>query len=64
MVLDTNFTALTEAYNSYDTSKTCKGNVAFLVNARAVSNVTGLEIGQTVDGWESNAFHYFSGVVI
>lgn len=64
MILDTNFSLLTEAYDSYSTEKIADGNVAFFVDAQIVDNIVGLPVGTPIDAWESNAFHYFVGSTI
>lgn len=64
MILDTNFSLLTEAYDSYSTEKTVEGTVAFFVDAQIVDNIVGLPVGTPIDAWESNAFHYFVGSTI
>lgn len=64
MVLDTNFSLLTEAYDEYNTEKTVEGTVAFYVRAMVVDNIVGLPAGTPIDAWESNAFHYFLGSTI
>ena len=64
MILDTNFSLLTEAYDSYSTEKIAEGNVAFFVDAQIVDNIVGLPAGTPIDAWESNAFHYFVGSTI
>lgn len=64
MVLDTNFTALTDIYDEYDTTKHATGTVAFYVDANAVTSVAGLSSDTPLDCWESNAFHVFQGAVI
>ena len=64
MILDTNFSLLTEAYDSYSTEKIAEGNVAFFVDAQIVDNIVGLPVGTPIDAWESNAFHYFVGSTI
>ncbi len=64
MILDTNFSLLTEAYDSYSTEKTVEGTVAFFVDTQIVDNIVGLPVGTPIDAWESNAFHYFVGSTI
>ena len=64
MVLDTNFSALSQVYDQYSDDGTVKGSIAFYVRAMIVSNVTGMPVGTSIDAWESNAFHCFWGTVI
>ena len=64
MVLDTNFSALSQTYDEYDTSNVVKGSIAFYVRALHVTNVTGMPMGTSIDCWDSNAFHCFWGTVI
>ena len=64
MVLDTNFSALSQTYDQYSDDGTVKGSIAFYVRAMVVSNVTGMPAGTSIDAWESNAFHCFWGMVI
>lgn len=64
MVMDTNFSALSQAYDEYDTSNVVKGSIAFYVNAVHVTNITGMPAGTSIDAWESNAFHCFQGTVL
>lgn len=64
MVLDTNFSAITNVVNPYDTSDVADGVIAFYVDANLVNSVTGLPAGTELDCWDSNAFHAFQGVAI
>lgn len=64
MVLDTNFSALSQVYDQYSDDGIVKGSIAFYVRALVVSNVTGMPVGTSIDAWESNAFHCFWGTVI
>ena len=64
MVLDTNFSALSQTYDAYSDGGTVKGSIAFYVRAMIVSNVTGMPSGTSIDAWESNAYHCFWGTVI
>lgn len=64
MILDTNFSLVTDAYDKYSTEKTAEGTVAFYVDANIVNNIVGLPVGTPIDAWESNAFHYFVGSTI
>lgn len=64
MVLDTNFSALSQTYDPYSDDGAVKGSIAFYVRAMAVTNVTGMPAGTSIDAWESNAFHCFWGTVI
>ena len=64
MVLDTNFSALSQTYDAYSDDGTVKGSIAFYVRAMIVSNVTGMPSGTSIDAWESNAYHCFWGTVI
>lgn len=61
MVEDTNFTMLTDKYDPYDPSIHTKGTVSFYVVSQYVTNAIGLPSGTSIDGWESNSFHIFSG---
>lgn len=64
MVINTSFTALTQAYNQYDVSNVLKGTISFLTTAQHVTSIIGVGAGVTIDGWESNSFHIFHGGVI
>lgn len=64
MVLDTNFSAVTNKVSAYDTTDVADGVIAFYVNANLVNSVTGLPIGTELDCWDSNAFHVFQGVAL
>ena len=64
IVVDTNFTAVSQTYDEYTTSPALSGSIAFLSNAKLIDNVLGIDIGTSIDGWEPNSFHAFSGGVI
>lgn len=64
MVLDTNFSAVTNKVSAYDTTNATDGVIAFYVDANLVDSVTGLPIGTELDCWDSNAYHVFQGVAI
>lgn len=64
MIIDSNFSALTDIYDPYSSYNHLEGNVNFYVQAHIVDNVTGLLLGTALDAWESNAFHCFKGVVL
>ena len=64
MIIDTNFTALTNAYDEFDTSVNTYGTISFFTQAQHVTSVAGLELGTPIDGWESKSFHIFSGYVL
>ena len=64
MILDTNFTALTQAYNSYSDERYASGVISFYVVATHVTSVVGLPLGTSIDGWESKSFHVFEGSVL
>lgn len=64
MVLDTNFSALSQTYDKYLDQNALQGSVAFYIRAMYVTNVTGMPVGTSIDAWESNSFHCFWGTVI
>lgn len=63
MVLDTNFSLTTNVYDE-ETDTNSTGVVAFHVRAQYITNVVGIDLGTSIDCWESNAFHHFEGVCI
>lgn len=64
MILDTNFTALTQAYDPYSTTNIISGVISFYVVATHVTYVVGLPLGTPIDGWESKSFHVFNGTTL
>ena len=64
LVENTSFTMLSQAYNPSTMELVSPGTISFLVNAYYVTNTTGAPAGISIDGWESNSFHAFSGVTI
>lgn len=68
MVMQTSFTALTNTYDVYDESNSLSGSIAFYTNAQYVENYVGIDGNEsapaTIDAWDSNSFHTFTGSVI
>lgn len=64
MVIDTNFTAMTNKYSIYDQTDVIDGQIAFFTNAQIVQNYGGVEGTPNIDAWSSNSFHTFEGSVI
>lgn len=64
-VHDTNFTALSEAYDQYDDvippDAVMKGSIAFHVRAVQVTQVQGLGNDVPLDAWKPGTWHIFSG---
>jgi hypothetical protein len=57
MVQNTSFSMLTPTYSS-DGNKVTDGDIAFLVQAFAVPNVS----ASSIDVWDTGSYHYFEGI--
>ena len=64
MVMNTSFSALTDATSAYDSNDYSEGVISFLTDAELLQSVTGLPLGTQLDCWQTGSFHYFKGVVI
>lgn len=64
MVMNTSFSALTDATSEYDSNDYTEGVISFLTDAELVQSVTGLPLGTQLDCWQTGSFHCFKGVVI
>ena len=64
MVMNTSFSALTDATNPYDSNNYTEGVISFLTDASLVQSVTGLPLGTQLDCWQTGSFHCFKGVVL
>lgn len=64
MIMDTNFSALTNTYDPVSEETVISGTIAFYVDASLVESVIGLEGNPPLDCWESGAWHSFKGVAI
>lgn len=64
MVMNTSFSALTDATSAYDSNDYTEGVISFLTDAELLQSVTGLPLGTQLDCWQTGSFHYFKGVVI
>ena len=68
IVMQTSFTALTGIFDLYNDSNSIQGQIAFYNNAQYVQNYVGINGNgtdpETIDAWDSNSFHTFTGSVI
>ena len=64
MVMNTSFSALTDATSAYDSSDHTDGVISFLTDAALVQSVAGLPLGTSLDCWETGSFHCFKGVIV
>lgn len=64
MVMNTSFSALTDATSAYDSNDYTEGVISFLTDAELIQSVTGLPLGTQLDCWQTGSFHCFKGVVI
>lgn len=64
MVMNTSFSALTDATSAYDSNDYTEGVISFLTDAELIQSVTGLPLGIQLDCWQTGSFHCFKGVVI
>lgn len=64
MVLDTNFTALTDTVNPYNPSQDIDGVIAFYTDVNLVSDIVGLPADTELQCWSSNEFQCFNGIAI
>lgn len=61
MVIDTDFTALSQAIDPYVVTNIATGVISFYINISHVTNIVGLPVGTPIDGWDSNGYHVFGG---
>ena len=64
MVMNTSFSALTDATSAYDSNDYTEGVISFLTDAELIQSVTGLPLSTQLDCWQTGSFHCFKGVVI
>lgn len=64
MVMNTSFSALTDATSAYDSNDYTEGVISFLTDAELIQSVTGLPLGTQLDCWQTGSFHCFKGVVM
>lgn len=64
IVMDTNFTAMSQVYDEFSVEPTLDGEIVFHVNATLVKSVFGIDPGQVIEGWRHDSFHTFQGSVI
>lgn len=60
---ETNFTAVTEAYDPEDVEHNLKGTIAIHANIQHIDTLIGVGANKLIPGWESDAWHTFSGGV-
>lgn len=64
MMKSTDFSALTQKYNPLTGNVEVEGTIAFYTNAQLVSHINGVPAGTTVDCWDLNTPHFFTGGVV
>ena len=63
-VITTQFSALTQAVDEYTLQPKLNGIISLLTDVAFIDRVEGIEPGTSIDAWESNSFHIFSGGVV
>lgn len=64
MMKHTEFSAITQKYNSVTRKNEVSGTISFYTDAQMVTHINGVTETTTVDGWDLNTPHFFTGGVI
>ena len=63
LMMTTNFTALSQYYDK-TTETEVDGQLSIFMNAENITNVVGVNAGQILDGWSTDSYHPFEGVIV
>lgn len=64
MMKHTDFSAITQKYNQLSGANEVGGTISFYTDAQMVTHINGVPPTTTVDGWDLNTPHFFTGGVI
>lgn len=64
MMKHTEFSAITQKYNRLSGSNEVNGTISFYTDASLVTAINGVSPATTVDGWDLNTPHFFTGGVV
>lgn len=64
MMKATDFSAITQKYNPLTGANEVGGTISFYTDAQLLSHINGVPDGTTIDGWDLNTPHFFTGGVI
>lgn len=64
MMKSTEFSAITQQYNPLTGRAEVEGTIAFYTDAQLVSHINGVPVGTTVDCWDLNTPHFFTGGIV
>lgn len=64
MMKSTEFSALTQKYNTLTGANEVGGTISFYTDAQLVSHINGVPATTTVDSWDLNTPHFFTGGVV
>lgn len=63
LMMTTNFTALSQYYDT-TTETEVDGQLSIFMNAENITNVVGVNAGEILDGWSTDSYHPFEGVIV
>lgn len=63
LMMTTNFTALSQYYDA-TTETEVDGQLSIFMNAENITNVVGVNAGEILDGWSTDSYHPFEGVIV
>lgn len=63
LMMTTDFTALSQYYDT-TTETEVDGQLSIFMNAENISNVVGVNAGEVLDGWSTDSYHPFEGVIV
>lgn len=63
-LVTTQFSVLTQAVDEYTLQPKLKGSISLFTDVMFIDRIEGVEPGTSIDGWESNSFHIFSGGIV
>lgn len=61
MMKHTEFSAVTQRYSRLTNSVDVKGTISFYTDAQILSHINGVDPETTIDGWDLNTPHFFTG---
>lgn len=64
MMKHTDFSAITQKYNTIKGKNEVGGTISFYTDAQLINHINGVPNETTVDGWDLNTPHFFTGGVV
>lgn len=63
-LVTTQFSALTQEVDEYTLQPKLQGSISLFTDVMFIDRVEGVDPGTSIDAWESNSFHIFSGGIV